>query len=248
MAEQRRSSSESGPPPRGSLPSALLSEDPERDRLIGKECSYEKLTKVPLWLYNEAVTVGVWIKKGELVPVRVTKAAFLWLCNLGCFFAHLFFAIASVVASTSKDGSMATPLMALYTTDLKWQADTTDALLPTFKKTGGLHLPWLVLGFFLLSALAHFTIAVCNFKQAFARNDGWCCGTFRSASVDEEKRTFVSDEKRTIGCYGLSGWYFVNIHECRQPLRCVLQNTRTRALRTSACCFHCVHCVTGVAA
>ena len=86
--------------------------------------------------------------------------------------------------------------------------DSTDALVPRFQKTGGLHLAWMVVSFFLLSAFFHLTIVLLNFNQAFVmrrkridptRNQ--CCNRSFEYSIDENAREVTF----------WTGWYFTRI-------------------------------------
>ena len=213
------------PPPRGRSAPAVLPqrpgpEDPERNQLIEKPTSYEPLSQVPMWLYDDLVTVSYWPNEYKLVPVKITKAAFLWWCNFVCFVAHTSFMSVSIWASTRDGKTMATPLLTLYNTNLTWVPDSTDALIPKFQKTGGLFLAWIVLSFFLLSALAHLTVILFNFNQAFVMvrtripdTRDQCCNRSFTYSIHEPARKITF----------WTGWYFANMHECRQPLRYALR-------------------------
>lgn len=155
----------------------------DRERLIDEPKN--RVTTVPKYFYD---TKG-WC--------RLTKASFLWWANAVCAVFHLTLAGALVVVSTRNGKTMATPKLTVYLTSLEWRQNSTDALIPTFQATEGLSLAWMVLFFFLLSAIAHGTIAVFNYKQA-------CLFT-------------VSEENRVITRW--TGWYFLFIHQCRNPLR-----------------------------
>lgn len=150
------------------------------------------ITSVPLWLYEEKGLCGA------------TKAATAWWMNLVCFMMHTGFLILSVFFSVRNDGSLETPSLTLYTTRLTWMAGQTDALIPTFEKTGGLPLPILVIAFFGLSALAHGTVVAFNRKQAFATG-------FMVSKFNEESAKVSS----------WTGWYFVGLHRCTNVLRWV---------------------------
>lgn len=126
----------------------------------------------------------------------LTKASFLWWSNVVAMSFHLLLAVASVIVSTLNGKTMATPKLVVYLTNLTWVANQTDALIPKNQATEGLYLAHMVLWFFLLSALAHGIVVVFNYKQAWACNDAECRRVTR-----------------------FSGWYYVNIHECRNPLR-----------------------------
>lgn len=108
------------PLPRGRSAPAVLPQrsepdDSERNRLIEKPKSFEPLTKVPMWFYDELVTVGFWYNEYKIVPVRITKAAFLWISNFICFIAHTSFAAVSIYFSTKDGSTMLTPILTLYT-------------------------------------------------------------------------------------------------------------------------------------
>jgi hypothetical protein len=141
-------------------------------------------TSVPEWYYTENGWCGL------------TKASFLWWSNVVCMVLHLTLGIVTVMVSTSDGSTMATPRLTLYVTNLSWTPNTTDALVPRNQAIDGLYLAHMTLWFFLLSFLAHTTVAVLNRKQAFAAND-----------ADARKIT------------RFTGWYFVWLHECRNPLR-----------------------------
>lgn len=126
----------------------------------------------------------------------LTKAAFLWWANGLAFSMHLTLAVASVIVATLDGKTMATPLLTVYLTNLTWVANSTDALIPRNQAADGLYLAHMVLWFFLLSALAHGTIMAFNYRQAFAVND---------------------TEARAITRW--TGWYYLWIHECRNPAR-----------------------------
>tara|TARA_Y100000389_G_scaffold157844_1_gene159110 strand:- start:1350 stop:1994 length:645 start_codon:yes stop_codon:yes gene_type:complete len=127
----------------------------------------------------------------------LTKASFWWWSNVVCAVFHFGLAMATVAVSTADGRSFATPTLTVYVTKLTWQANSTDALVPVFEKAETpLYLSTMTMMFFLLSFLAHGLIVVGNWKQAFAaKNLDW---------------------RRTTGW---SGWYFVHLHQCRQPLR-----------------------------
>lgn len=195
------------PPQRGRLALAIplqrpSPEDPERNRLIEKSDGVARLDMVPMWLY-EPLTVGFWAKDYKCVKVRITKAAFLWWSNCVCFVAHTSFASVSAWVSMKEDGTMDTPLLAVYTTDLLWVANTTDALVPRFQKTGSWYLSWMVFSFFALSAVFHLIVVVLNANQSFVMRNG-----------------LINDEARKVTPWPLpTGWYLTGIHDCRNPLR-----------------------------
>ena len=126
-----------------------------------------------------------------------TKAGFLWASNLLCAIFHLGLAVATVYAATRSGKGMDTPRLTVYVTNLTWRANSTDALVPTYVVSGdGLMLAHMTMWFFLLSFLAHAIIVLGNYKQAFA--------------VSRPKAREVTR---------FSGWYYVWIHQCRQPMR-----------------------------
>ena len=127
----------------------------------------------------------------------LTKASFLWWANVVCAVFHLTLAGASVVVATRNGKTMATPKLTVYLTSLEWRPNATDALIPTFQATDGLSLAHMVMWFFLLSAIAHGTVVVFNYNQA-------CLFAY-------------SEEKRVITRW--TGWYFLWIHQCRNPAR-----------------------------
>lgn len=126
----------------------------------------------------------------------VSLAATLWWLNLFGAVVHFVLAIVTAVTATSNGTGMDTPRLTLYLTNLTWVANSTDPLLPSNVPIDGISLAWLTMCFFLLSALAHLIIVVGNWRQAFAlHTPDW---------------RMVTD---------WTGWYYVWIHECRQPLR-----------------------------
>lgn len=143
------------------------------------------VVKVPYWLYDREEDV-----------CGLTKASFIWWSNLVCAIFHFFLAITSVVVATAGGKGMDTPKLTVYLTNLTWQANSTDALIPVNEPQDGLYLAHMTMWFFLLSAMAHGLICAGNFNQAFALND---------------------TSKRVVTQY--TGWYYVWVHECRQPLR-----------------------------
>lgn len=142
---------------------------------------------VPEWFYTETTLCNL------------TKAAFLWWANFLAMTFHSILAVSSVIMATLNGKTMATPKLTVYLTNLTWVANSTDALVPKNQPVEGLSLAHMVLWFFLLSALAHGTIVVFNYKQAFALDD-----------VEA-----VTGRRITRW----TGWYFLWIHECRNPAR-----------------------------
>lgn len=143
----------------------------------------EQLKTVPEWLYE--------------YRCGITIAGIMWSANLVCVILHLGLAVATIIAAGGGEGGLATPTLRVYLTNLTWVPDSADALVPVNVAAGqGLYLAHLTLWFFLLSALAHGTICVGNWRQAFAVN---------------------YKEWREITYW--TGWYYVWIHNCRQPLR-----------------------------
>jgi len=160
-----------------------------------------KLEKVPEWWYKEKVC-------GNL-----DKAAFFWISNAVCMIFHLGLALTTVFVSTADGRSFATPTLTVYVTNLTWVPNSTDALRPVFQKADTpLYLSTMTMWFFLLSALAHGLIVVGNFRQAFAY------GVF--ITIDNEER--IEARKRVSS---LTGWYYVWLHQCRQPLRYAYSST-----------------------
>ena len=157
-----------------------------------EEPSKPAITSVPNWLYTERGLCGA------------TKAASLWWMNLVCMISHLGLLTTTVYFSVRDNGSLATPSLTVYLTDLDWdQGSGANALIPTFEKTSGISLPALVIAFFALSALAHLMVVVFNRRQAFAT--GFCVDEFNANSAIITQWT---------------GWYFQWMHTCRNPLRC----------------------------
>lgn len=130
----------------------------------------------------------------------LNMAASLWWANLAGAILHTLLMIVSVAVSM-QDGNFGTPTVSVYLTKLSW-VDSSDPFLPMYQKTTSIALPVLVTLFFFLSALAHTTICALNWKQAFAT--GFCENVF---DADKSK---VTD---------FTGWYYVNLHQCRNPLR-----------------------------
>lgn len=143
----------------------------------------EQLKTVPEWLYE--------------YRCGITIAGIMWTANCFCAGLHLGLAIWTVSVAGGGEGGLTTPTLRVYLTNLTWVPDSTNALVPVNVAAGsGLPLAYFTLLFFLLSALAHGTICVGNYCQAFAVN---------------------YKEWREITYW--TGWYYVWIHNCRQPLR-----------------------------
>lgn len=143
-----------------------------------------QIKKVPGWLYDECVCG------------RLHKAAFLWFSNLVCAFFHLGLACITIWGSMRNGKGLDTPRLTLYITNLTWVPNATNSLVPKNEPITGLYLAHATLWFFLLSFLAHFTVVVLNYRQAF----GACNLCARRVTA-------------------WTGWYFTNIHKCRNPLR-----------------------------
>lgn len=129
-------------------------------------------------------------------PCGLTKAAFLWWSNVLAMCLHIVLAVVTVIVSTLDGRSFNTPILTVYLTNLTWVSNQTNALVPRYQATDGLYLSHMVLWFFLLSALAHGTVVFFNYKQAWGLDEG---------------------DYRQLGQW--TGWYFIWIHECRNPLR-----------------------------
>lgn len=124
------------------------------------------------------------------------KAAWMWWSNLVCMIFHFALAITTIAASTQDGRSFASPTLTVYVTNLTWVPNATNALIPAFQKAdAGLYLSTMTMMFFLLSAFAHGLIVVFNFRGAFAAKD------------------------TSMRSVGWTNWYFVWLHQCRQPLR-----------------------------
>ena len=122
----------------------------------------------------------------------ITQLVWLWALNVAGCVAHSGFAFASVWASTRK-GGMDTPQLTVSLTKLEWEQDSSDPISTVVVPASPpLYLSWVVLSFFLLSALAHGVIAIGN----------------------------VPGSDRVV-CGVKSGWYYTWISESRQPLRWV---------------------------
>ena len=179
----------------------LLTEDPDPNR------AWTRLTRVPAWLYEEEVTIYWWCgrkegRRGFCYPRKITKASFVWICNLVAFIAHVGFACFAYWGATRDGNTMATPLLKVYLTNLTWIPDSSDALIPTYQEAGGLYLAHMTIWFFLLSAIFHGAVCWCNWQQAFAY----------------DHTTDKPDPKWDRINYW-TGWYYVYLHECRNPLR-----------------------------
>ena len=146
--------------------------------------------QVPEWLYGEQ-------------GCCCSKPGLLWWLNVAACLFHLLFAIATLVLASCDgfddgcgDGNISTPILLVYSTNLSWVANSTNALRPEYVVSGDISLPWLTASFFFLSALMHGIVAGFNWKQAWASD---------------------SQERRVITTW--QGWYYRWMHECRQPLR-----------------------------
>ena len=170
----------------------LPSNTPDWD-LMHEKRPKPAITVVPDWLYTEE---GFWY---------LSKAASLWWANLVCAISHTIMMIVSIVMSASGEGGLATPTLSVYLTKLQWVDNSTDALIPSYEKTTGIALPALVILFFFLSAFAHTLVCALNFRQAFSTG-------FIEHVFDPERSKITK----------WTGWYFVNIHLCQNPLRYVL--------------------------
>ena len=172
----------------------------------------------PLWYKVQKESelpkeVPAYFYKGEICGL--STAAFLWFANLVAMIFHSLLAFASVLVSTQGfTKSMATPRISLYLSNLTWVPNSTDALVPVFVRIDGVFLSHATFWFFVLSALAHATVVAFNTPQAFA-----------------SKKT----ENREIGDY--TGWYYRNLHRCRNPLRYATcpDSTTARPLAASLC-------------
>lgn len=153
------------------------------------------ITQVPEWLYS---TQGFWY---------LSMAASLWWANLVGAILHTMFMIIGIAVSM-RDGSLGTPTVSVYLTNLTWVSNSSDPFLPMYEKTTPMALPVLVMLFFLLSAVAHTTICVLNYEQAFA------------TGFTEVRRESLRMEMSKVDTW--YGFYYVWMHQCRNPLRCVL--------------------------
>lgn len=158
--------------------------------LMHEEPAKPAITTVPDWLYTERGFFGM------------SMAATLWMMNFICMLSHIGLLTVSVYFSVRDNGSLMTPSLTYYLTNLSWVANQTDALVPTYQKAGTISLPILVILFFGLSALAHGTVVVFNRRQCFAT--GFLVHEFNPESAKVTNFT---------------GWYLVNIHKCVNPLR-----------------------------
>lgn len=165
----------------------MLAQKSKNYKLLKKK----KQQSVPEWLYED-----------DFGCCGCTKAALLWWMNVVCAFFHTLLAIATIILSMSNGRTMATPKLQVFLTNLTWIPNATNALIPNYQAAGGLYLSWMVVFFFLLSALAHGSVAAFNFSQAWAKYDT----TSRIVTTPY-------------------GWYYVWIHECRNPLRYAPLNT-----------------------
>lgn len=148
------------------------------------------IKKVPAWFYT---TTGL---------CNLSMAASLWWANFVCAIMHTILMIVSIAVSM-RDGNFGTPTLSVYVTNLTWLPGTSDPFLPMYQKTTGIALPVLVLLFFLLSAMAHTIVCALNWKQAFA--------TGFTENLFDAERSKIST---------FTGWYYVWLHQCRNPLRC----------------------------
>lgn len=154
--------------------------------------------RVPLWFYDQFTFRG-------RTFCGFTNAAALWWSNVCAMCLHIVLAVVTAIVSTRDGRSFNTPILTVYLTDLTWVRNQTNALIPRYQATEGLYLSHMVLWFFLLSALAHGTVVLFNGKQAWGCDDPKC-------------------RRLGHGVLGLStGWYFIWIHQCRNPLRYVPQ-------------------------
>ena len=118
--------------------------------------------QVPEWLYGEQ-------------GCCCSKPGLLWWLNVAACLFHLLFAIATLVLASCDgfddgcgDGNISTPILLVYSTNLSWVANSTNALRPEYVVSGDISLPWLTASFFFLSALMHGIVAGFNWKQAWA--------------------------------------------------------------------------------
>ena len=145
--------------------------------------------KLPRWLYYEQ-------------GCCCSKAALLWWLNVTACVFHLAFAVTTLVMASCDgfadgcEGDVNTPILLVYSTNLSWVANTTNALRPDYVVSGDLSLPWITASFFFLSALMHGIVAGFNTPHAWAS--------------DDETRRIVTRWQ---------GWYYRWMHECRQVLR-----------------------------
>ena len=143
--------------------------------------------------------VPAWFYEQNNDVCGLTRAAFMWWANAVCCAFHSGLAIAAL-AMGGANGGLATPKLAVYLTNLSWTPNATNSLVPINVPADGLLLSWMTLWFFLLSALAHGIVCVFNYHQG--------------------RRGLDSAAKRRVTRF--TGWYYVWIHQCRQPLRYAL--------------------------
>lgn len=143
--------------------------------------------EIPDWLLSESVIFDL------------NKAAFLWWLNVLGVVAHGGLAFLTYWVSTQDGRTMATPLLTVYSTELTWTNSSTDMLIPTLVKGGEWHLSWMTVGFFVMSATAHFLIVILNWQ-----------GAWSGLKMASESWLFVTPRHN---------WYYWWIHDCRQPLR-----------------------------
>ena len=166
---------------------------------------------VPQWLYVETVNIGF---------TSLTKAAFMWWSNMAGMLFHLTLAIVTVIVAYQSGEGMHTPQLRLYLTNLTWVASLNASefgtseefedigLHPQNVRVEGPYLAHMTLWFFLLSAIAHGLVVCLNYKQA---------GITKWDDISEVE----------IAVTRWTGWYYVWIHECRQPLRSACMHAHT---------------------
>lgn len=144
------------------------------------------MAQVARWLYEDSGVCGF------------SKAGLLFWSNVLGLVVHLSLAIATVVVSTWNGRSMSTPELPVYEVNLEYEMNLTSGrmgLVPRLVQAErGLYLSHLTMWFFLLSAMAHGLVVVCNYEYRV-----------RTRAPITVRR----------------GWYFHWMHECRQPLRWV---------------------------
>jgi hypothetical protein len=153
---------------------------PEKQRVKVKR-------QVPDWFLGESVVFGI------------NKAAFIWWLNVLGMLAHGGMAFVTYWVSTRDGRTMETPLLTVYATELTWTNTSADMLIPKLVKGGEWHLSWMTVGFFLMSAMAHFIVVIFNWEGAWA-----------GLQVASESWLKVTPRRN---------WYYWWIHTCRQPLR-----------------------------
>ena len=159
-------------------------------------------TPLPAWLWEEKVPCfGSWVL---IWPGN--KAAFMWWSNVACALFHLGLAATTVGFATSNSTGLDTPGMTVYTTNLKWGYNQSRLVPENEEADQPLLLSHMTLWFFLLSFFAHFAIVVGNWRQALYGH--------KSCEMREATR--------------FTGWYFVWLHECRQPLRYAASAARAK--------------------